>query len=341
MPDTQGSGEAGGGPASRAEFVAWTIEALGRPFVIALDELDRLGKAESGTLLDILLNRGPPNLHLALACRQLPAGLNIAGAALEGRATILTTDELRFSRSESEAFFGLNRPRGDTASEIDDAAGWPFALRVSRNTMESGAQGGVRATQDIVENWVESRLFEGLEVDDREFLLDIGLFDWIDTGLVDEVLERSGTMRRIDAMPVLAGLLEPIRGGASNTWRLHPLVRDHSARCRFRETPDRFRLIHRRIAEALMRRGEIVSAMRHAVDAGDGALAGEFFENAGGVRLWLRQGLVQFLGRRPAAERGGHRESAATGSGAWRGPGDVGASEGGPTEVPRDGRDAA
>ena len=295
VPDTQGSDDAGGGPASRAEFVAWTIEALGRPFVIALDELDRLGKAESGTLLDILLNRGPPNLHLALSCRQLPEGLNIAGDALEGRATILTTDELRFSKSESAEFFGLNLHRGDTAAEIDDTAGWPFALRVSRNTMASGAQGGVRVTQDIVENWLESRLFEGLEVDDREFLLDIGLFDWIDAGLVDEVLERSGTMRRIEAMPVLVGLLEPVRGGASSTWRLHPLIRDHSARRRFRETPERFRFIHRRIAEALMRRGEIVSAMRHAVDAGDGALAGEFFENAGGVRLWLRQGLVQFL----------------------------------------------
>ena len=295
VPDTQGSDGAGGGPASRAEFVAWTIEALGRPFVIALDELDRLRKAESGTLLDILLNRGPPNLHLALACRQLPPGLNIAGAALEGRATILTTDELRFSKSESAEFFGLTLPRGDTAAEIDGAAGWPFALRVSRNTMASGAQGGVHATQDIVENWVESRLFEGLSVDDREFLLDIGLFDWIDAGLVDEVLDRSGTMRRIEAMPVLVGLLEPVRGGASNTWRLHPLIRDHSVRRRFRETPERFRLIHRRIAEALMRRGEIVSAMRHAVDAADGALAGEFFENAGGVRLWLRQGLVQFL----------------------------------------------
>ena len=295
VPDTQGSDGAGGGPASRAEFVAWTIEALGRPFVIALDELDRLGRAESGTLLDILLNRGPPNLHLALTCRQLPAGLNIAGDALEGRATILTTDELRFSKSESAEFVGLNLPRGDTASEIDDAAGWPFALRVSRNMMASGAQGAVRATQDFVENWVESRLFEGLSVDDREFLLDIGLFDWIDAGLVDEVLERSDSMRRIDAMPVLVGLLEPVRGGATNTWRLHPLIRDHSARRRFRETPERFRLIHRRIAEALMRRGEIVSAMRHAVDAGDAALAGEFFENAGGVRLWLRQGLVQFL----------------------------------------------
>ena len=43
-----------------------------------------------------------------------------------------------------------------------------------------------------------------------------------------------------------------------------------------------------------MRRSETVAAMRHAVEAGEPALAGEFLERAGGFRLWLREGLVQF-----------------------------------------------
>ena len=146
---------------------------------------------------------------------------------------------------------------------------------------------------------MESRLFEGLGADAREFLLDIGLFDWIDSGLVDDVLGRSDSMCRIETMPVLVSLLEPIGGGALDGWRLHPLIKDYCAKCRFRETPQRFRFIHRRIAEALMRRGETVSAMHHAVEAGEAALAGKRFEEAGGVRLWLRQGLVQFR----AAER--------------------------------------
>ena len=299
VPIEQGSDEARGGPESRAEFVARTIEALGQPFVIALDELERLKRPESGTLLDFLLHRGPPNLHLAMACRQLPVGLNIAGAVLEGRATILTTDELRFSKSESAEFFDLNVSRSEMATAIADSAGWPFALRICRNVMESGAQGGVRATLDFAENWVESRLFKELAAEEREFLLDIGLFDWIDAGLIDEVLEQSDSVLRIDTIPVLVGLLEPIGGGAMDSWRLHPLIKDHCTRCRFRETPQRFRFIHRRIAEALIRRGETASAMRHAVEAGEAALAGELFENAGGVRLWFQQGLVQFQ----AAER--------------------------------------
>ncbi len=89
------------------------------------------------------------------------------------------------------------------------------------------------------------------------------------------------------------GLLEPVGGGATESWRLHPLVREHCARQRFQETPKRFRAIHRRIANALMARGATVSAMRHAIEGDEPVLAGEILEHSGGVRLWVRQGLLQ------------------------------------------------
>ena len=199
--------------------------------------------------------------------------MNIAGAVLEGRAAIVSTEELRFSKSEVADFFDgkLSRPR--LAAMMSESAGWPFALRISRNEIESGERGNAGAAQEFVENWVEARLFAGLGAEDREFLLDVGLFEWMDAALLDDVLERSDSMRRIGTMPVLVGLLEPVRDGARDIWRLHPLIQEHCARRRFRETPQRFRTIHRRIADALVRRGETVAAMRHAVEAGEPTLA--------------------------------------------------------------------
>ena len=96
--------EAGRGPESRAGFVLQAIAALGRPFVLAFDGLERLANPASVALLDFLVQHAPGNLHLALACRHLPAGLNIAGAVLEGRAAVLTTDQqaLRQARSEHQ-----------------------------------------------------------------------------------------------------------------------------------------------------------------------------------------------------------------------------------------------
>ena len=296
---TSDLGQLGGGTEHRIEIALREIAELGEPFALVFDELERLGSPESTAQLEFLLKRGPPNLHIAFACRELPTGVNIAGAVLDGHAAVLSADDLRFSHAETAAFFGGTLSGDRLSALMSESAGWPFALRVSRNEMAGGGQEAVHLTPEFVENWVESRLFAGIGAEDREFLLDIGLFEWMDAGLLDDVLERSDSMHAIGAMPVLTGLLEPVRDGAMDVLRLHPLIREHCVRRRYRETPQRFRAIHRRIAEALARRGQTASAMRHAMEAGEPALAGEIMERAGGVRLFNREGLVQFL----AAER--------------------------------------
>ena len=174
-----------GGPESRIGVVVHQIQALGKPFVIAFDELERLENPASVSLLEFLLERGPPNLHLAMTCRRIPDGLNVAGAVLDGRARLVTTDELRFSRSDVAKFFELGLSRDELAAEMKRSLGWPFAVRISRNRMQRGAVGDTGVVQDFVENWVESRLFADLGGDDRDFLLDIGLFDWMDAPLLD------------------------------------------------------------------------------------------------------------------------------------------------------------
>ena len=296
--------EAGGGPGSRVGLVVRKIQSFAGPFVIAFDELERLENPASVALLEYLLQRGPPNLHLAVACRQIPDGLNVSGAVLEGRAEVLASEDLRFSGVDVARFFDLMLSRSELVEEIDRSAGWPLALRISRNSIERGPEAGagivkdfvrnwIETLKDFVRNWIETRLFVDLGRDDRDFLLDLGLFDWIDAALLDEVLQRGDSMHRLESMGVLAGLLEPVSGGATRNWRLHPLVREHCARQRFRENPERFRAIHCRLAEALARRGETAPAMRHAIEGGEPLLAGDILEQAGGVRLWTRQGAVQ------------------------------------------------
>ena len=286
-------GQAGGEIGGRTGLALREIAARDGPFVLVFDELERLGSPDAAALLEFLLRHGPPNLHLAFSGRELPAGVNVTGAVLDGQAEVLSADDLRFTSAEVADFFDGKLSGRRLDAVMSESAGWPFALRLSRNELARGARDDARASRELVENWVESRLFAGLGAEDREFLLDIGLFEWMDAALLDEVLERGDSMRRIDTMPVLAGLLEPVRDGATELWRLHPLIREHCARQRFRETPRRFRAIHRRIAVALGRRGQTVGAMRHAVEAGEPALAGDIVEDAGGVRLYHREGAVQ------------------------------------------------
>ena len=277
---------------SRAELLVHALEARGEPFVLALDDLHRLKDPGSAALLDFLIQRGPPNLHLAAACRRLPAGLNIAGPVLDGHASVLGVEDLRFSKSEISDFFDRRLSRRELVSLAEESAGWPMALRIQRN--RTGVAPGAGEARSIVENWVESRLWEGIDADDRELVLDVGLFEWMDAALLNEVLGGNDSLRRIQTMEALAGFLEPVRSSGAHAWRLHPLIREHCAIQRFRDTRARFREVHRRIAIALARRGETLLALGHGAESGDAELAGDIVEEAGGIRLWLGYGLVQF-----------------------------------------------
>ena len=281
------------GPAGRIGLVAREIQSFGKPFVIAFDELERLRHPGSVSLLAYLLQRGPPNLHLAVAGRETPGGFDVADALLDGRAEAIETEDLRFSQADAARLFDLGLSRDALAEEMVRSAGWPLALSISRGGRERESAGKGVTAETLVGNWIESRLLADLGHDDRNFVLDLGLFGWADAALLDEVLHRSDSMRRLESLGALAGLIERVNRGAS--WRLHPLVRDHCGRQLFRDDPERFRTVHRRIAAALARRGETVQAMRHAAEGGDPSLAGEILVRAGGVRLWTRQGVVQFL----------------------------------------------
>ena len=105
----QASGETGG----RTGLALSEIEARDGPFVLVFDELERLGSPDSAALLEFLLRRGPRNLHLAFSGRELPAGVNVAGAVLDGQAEVLSADDLRFSSAEVRTSSAASCRAGD------------------------------------------------------------------------------------------------------------------------------------------------------------------------------------------------------------------------------------
>ena len=273
----------------RIELLIRAIARHGAACVLALDEVERLRSPEAVAALNALLRRAPPNLHVGMAFREPPPGLDIAMFALEGRGTTVTVEELRFSRPDIARFFEEKLSRRELNSVVADSAGWPIALRIHRNASRHGAPGAAGGDHAVA-GWIEARLWRGMPAADRDFVLDIALFDPLDPELVDEVTGAGNAGRRIASMGALAGLLSTT-GGGGPAMRLHPLVKDYCEKRRFEEDPDRYRTIHRGIARALARRGRVVEALRHAAEAGDAELLGRLAEGTGGARLWLEQGL--------------------------------------------------
>ena len=261
------------------------IEAFDGPCVLALDEVERLSDAESVALVNFLLERAPSNLHLAIACRDFPSGLEVTSPILEGRAVVATAEQLRFSASETAAFLG------DGESHSAELAGWPLALLIHRQQQHGGAHAITAA--DFARTWLDSRMWRAVPAADRDLILDAGLLERIEPDVLDEVLDGHGFLHRLVAMPAIDGLLLPGSDAEPEARRVHPLLQQCCVEWRRRETPERFRELHLRIARALARRGAVVSAMRHATEGDDPDLAAAILEDAGGLRFLIREGFTR------------------------------------------------
>ena len=272
----------------RINLLLHSIEVRALPCVLAIDDVDRLRSPECLKIVGQLLHRGPPNLHIALTCRELPPSLNVATLLLDRRGVAISVDDLRFKKQEIARFFDTKLSRRELNELNEDSQGWPIALCIHRDLRAGGDP--VDMIQGIASNWIEARLMRGLTSEEQDLVLDVGLFEWVDGDLVDEVLG-TGSVRRVQSIPTLSGLLRTA-GGSTDALTLQPLVRQYCTAKRSRETPDRYRSIHRSIADALARRGRVVAAMRHATEAGDPHRVGEILEASGGPRFWLRHGMV-------------------------------------------------
>lgn len=257
------------------------IREDGRRWVLAVDELDRIAGSGIG-VIDHLIWRAPANLHLALACRQLPRAIDVATPISEGRGVTVGVEEMRFTLAELGSFFGANVSRERLRELWTESQGWPVAACLRRNLAEAGRC----EIADLSVNWVAARLLRGVPPSDQRFILEAACFEWVDAQMFDEVLG-TGAAARLQGMSMLRGLVQGIDGGTS--FRLHPLVRRH-AESELQLVGDAADL-HRRIATALQVRGRTIDAMRQALKAHDGDLATEIFLRAGAVRMVMKVGV--------------------------------------------------
>ena len=289
-------GAAGLGQAyPRIALLIRALEARAKPGILAIDETEHVTEPAAVAMLNHLLRNAPPCLHIAFACRELPPGLDLAQAVLDQDVAVLTVEDLRFSKADIARFFELELSRDQLATVAAESNGWPIALRIWRNDTDRRGAAEARAARHVVDNWIDGRFWEGFSNDDREQILDIGLLEWVDAALLQEVLDDTASLKQLLALPRLAGLLEPAGPTATAVYRLHPLLREYCVDQRRKKKPARFREVHRRSAVALARRGATLDAMRHAALAEDPALAGSILLEAGALQWWLRVGSDRLL----------------------------------------------
>jgi LuxR family maltose regulon positive regulatory protein len=251
--------------AAVAEAVAVaTDDQPARPCVIVLDDAHLLDGDILATLLDVV----PSASVLAIASRRKLA-LPLARLRAEGLVAELGPGELAFSPAECEAVAtGARRELAAGAVEAlaHRTEGWPIALAFATRGDGAGTDefGGA---DPLFAEYVRDEILAELPADVLRFLTCTAVADVLSGPLCARLGERP------DAAALLArlardGLLIPLdRSG--RRYRHHRLLAE-ALRTELHSTDARLAAaLHRRAAEWYREAGEVGTALKHAVSAGD------------------------------------------------------------------------
>lgn len=272
------------------------LGAASRRFVLVLDDAELLRSADSVAMIDSLLRHGPPGLHIAVAMRATPPGLDIATPIIDGRGSLLTGEELRFTDAEIAGFLGCGRQRRELASVARTTQGWPLAVGIARSLACNADLDELSLAQyrGQLDDHLHSRLVRGLSGAQRDYLASLAMCDAIDPEILTAVLGDDHLRHWEGVSSVLGELIRPV--DSNGGLQLHPLAREVLCARLGSADIDRIHRTHGRFAEAIsQRRGPTADAVAHAVLAADPALCEGIIRRHGGLGILLTEGMAPFL----------------------------------------------
>lgn len=278
------------------------IEELPGPVVLVLDDVHHLATADvSGTVDDLL--RYPLPLHVVVLTRIDPL-LHLERLRGQGEVVELGASDLAFDVT-AVAALGALHGRTLAPREVDrlltETGGWAVGVRLQ---VEAAPDAASRARAE--RSAAEFLLTEVLGRRDpvvRRFLLRTSLATTLCAELA-EVLDPGAPAGRL--LPELAasdGFVTAF--GEQRRWyRYHPLLREMLQSELRLEDPDAVPVAHRAAARWLVRHGDPLRALEHAVAAEDWELAGTVFVEGAAIHLVgpHRQAVADVLRRVPFSD---------------------------------------
>lgn len=272
------------------------IEGVDAPIVLMLDSFEALSSATANNVISPLIEYQPRNLHIIIAGRSI---LPIAFSSLrvKGLLNELTAQDLKFSRSEIQALFGpqLDSDLLDLVEQRTE--GWPVALqilnsRISETSERSSIANLVQSDEPNTSEYLSEQFFSGLNSRHYEFLQDTAMLDLISLNAADHIRQSSDSLQLMSEMRHLEAFIVPL-GEEGDTYRLHPLLRDFLRADGPLKDPERWRMNNLRAGEWFAQNGNILRSMRFCIDVDAVEQAGQVLEQADGLRIWFREGVLR------------------------------------------------
>jgi LuxR family maltose regulon positive regulatory protein len=257
-----------------AALLANGLAAAPEPFVLVVDDADRIPSGPAGQIVAALADAVPAGSLLVLAGRHAPA---IGTARRRAGDTLLelTGRDLAFSPRDVKLYATAVRPgiEDELVGELHHRTeGWPaavtLALRALADPNDASDATAPDPTERYVADYIRAELLAELSEEQQEFLRRTSILDTLTAPLSDAVLGSRDAAARLEELDRDGRFLIPLdRQGTS--FRYHRMVRDVLRRelaVRDRDAADD---LHRRAATWFQRHGDRVAAVPFALASGD------------------------------------------------------------------------
>ena len=287
-----------------------------RPFVLVLDDIDRLPEPLVMDAVMTLAGYVPPGSLLALSGRAVP-NIGLARLRADGRLIEVGVNDLALGAPQAHRLLrgaGVKATKAEAAELADATEGWPVGLYLAALSLQEqrhSTMPPIRFTGDdrFVVDYVRSEVLGRLSRDRQRFLTRTSILDRLNGSVCDAIMERSGSARTLESIEKQNLLLVPL--DRQREWyRYHNLFRDVLRAELARREPETIPELHRRAADRFEEAGLLEEAFVHAHASGDGERAAELLQRMGltyyrnGRSATLRRWL-DLLGEDAVARNGG------------------------------------
>jgi LuxR family transcriptional regulator, maltose regulon positive regulatory protein len=274
----------GGTPARVLSRLGSALATRTRPFVLVLDDLDRLTEP---LVMDTVATIGgniPKGSLLALSARAVP-NIGLPRLRADGRLIEVGVEDLALGPPQAHRLLrgaGVRATKAEAAELADATEGWPVALYLAALSLQEqrrSTRPPIRFTGDdrFVVDYVRSEVLGRLSRQRQRFLTRTSILDRLNGSMCDAVMGRSGSARTLESIERQNLLLVPL--DRNREWyRYHNLFRDVLRAELARREPEAIPELHRRAADRFEEAGLLEEALVHAHASGDGDRAAELLQ---------------------------------------------------------------
>ncbi len=273
------------------------LERHANPVRLIIDDCERLSENVRHSVLPLLLRRLPENCTLILASREA-ANINTADFDHRGLVMRIGPRQLRFSQDELKLLWGVRVTPRQLARIEDQTEGWPVLVRLLLSAADIG-EFDIRHIDDISHNdasittYFEQKILSRLDAAMRDFLIRAAVFDDLSDAILENILGIPQAHPLREKLDSLEAFIAPISGDDGG-YRLHPMMRDYLLHKLEGENPQEFKHLQEKAAHWFSDIGSHVRAVRHALASKDSRLLCDTLAATGGLKLWLKEGLIEF-----------------------------------------------